>query len=66
MVDELKLLPTGPMARRLRVPVKWLRSEAEAGRIPHVKADNVLLFHPETVENLLVQRARTAKGVRHE
>ena len=38
------------MARHLRVSVKWLRAEAEAGRVPHLKADKVLLFDPATVE----------------
>ena len=46
------------MARLLRIPVRWLRAEAEAGRIPHVKADRVFLFNPETVEQVLLERAR--------
>jgi hypothetical protein len=46
------------MARQLRVSVGWLRAEAEAGRIPHLKADKVLLFDPETVERILLARAR--------
>jgi hypothetical protein len=58
MIATTKLLLVGPMARRLRVPVKWLRAEAEAGRIPHLKADKVLLFDAETVERVLVERAR--------
>ena len=58
-----RLLTAGAMARRLRVPVKWLRDEAEAGRIPHVKADTALLFDPETVERVLLERAqRKGKG----
>lgn len=56
--DRPRLLPTGPMARRLRVPVRWLRAEAEAGRIPHVKAETVFLFDPETVERVLLERAQ--------
>jgi len=40
------------------VPVKWLREEAEAGRIPHLKADKVFLFDPATVEAVLLERAR--------
>lgn len=48
------------MARRVRVPAKWLRAEAEAGRIPHLKAGNVLLFDPETVERLIAERVRGA------
>lgn len=58
MRNESRLLPAGPMARRLRVPVRWLKAEAEAGRIPHVRADRVLLFDPETVEAVLLDRAR--------
>lgn len=52
------LLPLGPMARRLRVTQAWLRDEAEAGRIPHLKAGQRLLFDPETVERVLLERAR--------
>ncbi len=57
-METPKLLPVGPMARRLRVPVTWLRVEAEAGRIPHLRAGKVLLFDPDTVEHLLAERAR--------
>jgi hypothetical protein len=52
------LLPAGPMARLLGVPVRWLKAEAEAGRIPHVKAETVFLFDVETVERVLLDRAR--------
>jgi hypothetical protein len=52
------LMPLAAMARLLRVPARWLRAEAEAGRVPHLKAYNVLLFDPETVERLLLERAR--------
>ena len=57
-MDDEKLLPVGPMARRMRVPVKWLRGEAEAGKVPHLRADKVLLFDPKTVERVLLSRAR--------
>jgi hypothetical protein len=46
------------MARILHVPVRWLKAEAEAGRVPHVRAERVLLFDPETVESVLLDRAR--------
>jgi hypothetical protein len=58
MTTQSRLLPLNRMARELRVPVRWLRAEAEAGRIPHVKAEQVLLFDPETVEAVLLARAR--------
>ena len=60
--QQPRLLPTGPMARRLRVPVHWLRDEAEAGRVPSIKADRVFLFDPEAVESALVERARQPAG----
>ena len=33
-IDDPKLLPIGPMARRLNVAAEWLRGEAQAGRTP--------------------------------
>jgi len=61
MVEQPKLLPLFAMARRLHVPNNWLRAEAEAGRIPCLIAGRQLLFNPEIVEPLLVERA--SKGV---
>jgi hypothetical protein len=46
------------MARRLRVSVKWLRAEAEARRVPCLKADKVFLFDPDAVADALLKRAR--------
>ncbi len=61
METKPKLLTVGPMARRLRVPVQWLREQAEAGNIPHLKAGRALLFDPETVERVLLQLARSSE-----
>ncbi len=57
-VTPPRLLSLGQMARRLRVPVKWLREEADAGRIPGLKAGKAYLFDRETVERVLLDRAR--------
>jgi hypothetical protein len=46
------------MARRLRVPATWLRAEAEAGRIPHLRAGSALPFDPEVVERIVFDRLR--------
>jgi hypothetical protein len=54
------LLPLGATARLLRVPAAWLRAEAEAGRIPHLRAGKALLFDADLVERLLLERARRA------
>jgi len=58
------LLPLGAMARRLHVPAKWLRTEAEAGKIPHLKAGKAILYNPDVVEKLLIERA--SKGNNNE
>ena len=52
------LLPLGMTARLLHIPAAWLRAEAEAGRIPHLKAGTALLFDADLVERLLLERAR--------
>jgi excisionase family DNA binding protein len=58
---EIKpLLTLGPMARRLRVPVNWLREEATSGRLPHIRAGKVFLFNADTVEKILIKRASAA------
>lgn len=49
----------GQCARHLRVPVAWLRREAQAGRIPHLLVGKAtMLFDADAVEQLLLQRAR--------
>lgn len=59
---QLLLLPLGAMARRLHVTTKWLRAEAQAGRIPYLKIDDRFVFPADSVSRLLAERA--AKGKR--
>ncbi len=65
-MTQPKLLPVGPTARLFRVPVAWLREEAIAGRVPHLKAGKAILFDPEAVEQVLVGRARNTEGTADE
>jgi hypothetical protein len=58
METTTRLLPLNVVARRLRVPVRWLRAEAEAGRIPSLRADTQFLCDPTAVETALLERAR--------
>jgi hypothetical protein len=58
METHTRLLPLNIVARRLRVPLKWLRAEAEAGGIPALRADNQFLCDLEAVEAALLERAR--------
>ena len=57
------LLPLRETARLLCVPVRWLRAEAEAGRLPHLRAGNAILFDPDLIEQLLIERARRVPGL---
>jgi hypothetical protein len=52
------IVPIAFLARKLRVPLKWLRSEAENGRIPHIKAGKNILVNPKAVERVLAERAK--------
>lgn len=55
---ESKLLPINLVARKLRVPVGWLQSEADSGRVPCLQAGNRTLADPVAVETALLERAR--------
>lgn len=45
------------MARRLGVTQTWLRSEADAGRVPCLRAGRRYLFAAGAVESTLAERA---------
>lgn len=57
MSNDPQLLSDGLLARRLKVAVAWLRDEADAGRLPHVKAGKRYLFNDEAVRQSLLDRA---------
>ena len=57
-----ELLPLNIVARRLRLPVHWLKAEAEAGRIPCLRANNRYLCDVSAVETALLERARQPVG----
>ncbi len=44
-------------AKRLGVPVAWLRAQAESGALPSLKAGRRLLFNVSVVEDTLLQRS---------
>jgi len=66
MITTPRLLTAGEMARRLRVPVRWLKAEAEVGNIPHLKAESVLLFQADAVELVLVERAAASSATQED
>ncbi len=49
------------LANELGLPLAWLRAEAKAGKIPSLRVGRRLLFNPESVKRVLLNR--TAKEV---
>lgn len=45
------------LASRVGLPAAWLRAEAEAGRLPHLRIGRFLRFDPKAVELALTARA---------
>ncbi len=45
------------LAIALGVPVKWLKDEAENGRIPSLKVGNRRMYNSDAVRTLLAKRA---------
>jgi hypothetical protein len=56
-MESASIIPLNILARRLRVPVGWLRDEARAGRVPCIQAGRQILVNPAAVETALLARA---------
>lgn len=56
-----ELVTIGRLARMLKIDIRWLRKETNAGRIPHLSAGNNTLFNPATVREVLAKRAQLVK-----
>jgi excisionase family DNA binding protein len=66
---ETSFVPVQNAAARLGLPVSWLKAEADARRIPHVRIGRRILFNVEAVEQALLSRAsrflKSSEGVAH-
>jgi hypothetical protein len=52
------LLPLRRAARQVGVPAKWLREQAEAGKVPGLRAGNRWLFLPDAVTEAIEKMAK--------
>lgn len=59
---EHRIVPLGIMARMLHVPSRWLRCEAEAGRVPALRAGDRYVFRPDIVSRVIAERAAQPIG----
>lgn len=58
-VTETAFLPLAPAAVELGVPQKWLKNEADEGRIPCLRIGPRRLFNLAAVRKVLCERAST-------
>ncbi len=65
-MEQTTLSNVRTVARQFGVTAAWLKSEADAGRIPCLRAGKRYLFHPKAVEAVLLRRAAGGQGVERE
>ena len=58
MHDAKTFIDVYELARRTGLPIAWLRCEARSNRIPHIKVGRRRMFNPDTVEQVLIERAQ--------
>lgn len=57
MVADSDLWSLWDISQHFNLCADWIRSEAQAGRLPHLKAGRRLLFSRSAVEKALAERA---------
>lgn len=57
-MDTKTFMPLHMLSRRLGLPAAWIKAEAEAGRLPHLRAGRQMMFNPEAVERVLFERTQ--------
>ena len=58
MAPERPFATLHRLADRLGLPPTFVRDEAAAGRLPCIRRGRQLLFHVDTVQRMLLERAR--------
>ena len=63
MAKEVPIICSLPeLAEILNLPKAWLRAEADAGRLPHLKIGYRYRFDPRAVQEVLAALARSSLG----
>lgn len=62
MKNDPSLLSLLDLAEALRLPKTWLKAEADAGRIPHLRIGKRYRFNREAVVAALSARAASEAG----
>jgi hypothetical protein len=53
----MKLLKLTECCREFGLPVRWLKDEVKAGRLPALKVGRALFFERDAIERTLAERA---------
>jgi excisionase family DNA binding protein len=59
-MDEV--LSAHQLAERLQLPLDWIKSQAKAGRLPHLKIGRRRLFNPDAVRKALARMAASEEA----
>ena len=57
-MDDPIFITLHALSRRLGLPAAWIKAEADAGRIPSLRAGRRLMFNPDAVNSTLNDRAQ--------
>jgi excisionase family DNA binding protein len=60
---DSRLLSLPALAEALKLPESWLKAEADAGKIPHLRIGKRYRFNLQTVVEVLAQRAAQRRKV---
>ena len=58
---NLQLLSLPALADALKLPERWIKAEADAGRIPHLRIGKRYRFNRDAVVAVLAQRAAQSR-----
>ena len=55
---DAPFITANELANALNLPVSWIKAEAQAGRLPCIRAGRRLMFDPALVRASLAERSR--------
>jgi excisionase family DNA binding protein len=62
-MQDLSPIGVAELAARLRLPIRWIKAEAKAGRLPHLRVGRRWLFNEAAVRACLHVRASGGEEV---
>lgn len=57
-----EVLNVHELSERLRLPVEWIKTQARAGKLPHLRVGRTTLYNPVAVTAVLAEMAAQFPG----